>query len=400
MRKKVLTAITLAAVLCSTLQPALYRAGAGSTLMMSTFAADEETYTEGTYEDLTYRRYSDYIEITGCDENTVELIIPAEIDGLPVTRIKNWAFAFSENMTSVVMPESIVYTGMDSFASCKNLSSVTLPDSLEEIMIGTFSDCSSLKSIKLPASCLRLRASVFSYCTSLEEVIFPDHQVDVYSNVFQETAWLKAKQAEDPLVIVDGTLIDGTTCTGDVVIPDDVTIISSGAFSMNSKINSVVIPASVKNIWDETFYYCTHLVSVDMKGVEYIGPSAFNGCFALDYLTLPASLKTISEFAFEDCGDTSTVVTYCGTKEQWAQVDNQDNSLLLFLAKIIYAPEDIAGDINGDGAFNVAEAVALQKWLLADGSADVKNWELGDLCKDDCLDVFDMIIMRQMLADK
>ena len=62
-----------------------------------------------------------------------------------------------------------------------------------------------------------------------------------------------------------------------------------------------------------------------------------------------------------------------------------------------WSPQTAEGDVNGDGQFNVADVVALQKWILAVSDAELKNWKAGDLCKDDRLDVFDLVIMRRLL---
>lgn len=52
------------------------------------------------------------------------------------------------------------------------------------------------------------------------------------------------------------------------------------------------------------------------------------------------------------------------------------------------------GDVNCDGAFDVADVVLLQKWLLAVPYADLKNWKAGDLCEDDRINVFDLCLMK------
>ncbi len=62
-----------------------------------------------------------------------------------------------------------------------------------------------------------------------------------------------------------------------------------------------------------------------------------------------------------------------------------------------WTPRTIAGDVNADGAFNVADVVALQKWLLAVPDAKLANWEAADLCKDDGLDAFDLSMMKREL---
>lgn len=56
------------------------------------------------------------------------------------------------------------------------------------------------------------------------------------------------------------------------------------------------------------------------------------------------------------------------------------------------------GDVNADGDFNAADIVTLQKWLH-DGTVKLNDWKAADLCRDGWLDVFDMCIMRQRLAD-
>ncbi|MBQ9898433.1 MAG: pectate lyase, partial [Ruminococcus sp.] len=58
-----------------------------------------------------------------------------------------------------------------------------------------------------------------------------------------------------------------------------------------------------------------------------------------------------------------------------------------------------AGDVNGDGAFNVADVVLIQKWLLAEPGAELKNWSAADLDGDGQLTVLDLCLMRQKLAD-
>lgn len=55
------------------------------------------------------------------------------------------------------------------------------------------------------------------------------------------------------------------------------------------------------------------------------------------------------------------------------------------------------GDVNGDGEFNIADIVALQKWLLAVDDVELANWKSADLCNDDRLDVFDLCLMKEKL---
>ncbi len=57
------------------------------------------------------------------------------------------------------------------------------------------------------------------------------------------------------------------------------------------------------------------------------------------------------------------------------------------------------GDINADGKFNVADVVALQKWLLCAKGAEksIVEWKAGNFVDDDRLDAFDLSLMKRAL---
>jgi len=65
-----------------------------------------------------------------------------------------------------------------------------------------------------------------------------------------------------------------------------------------------------------------------------------------------------------------------------------------------WAPQTIAGDVNADGAFNVADAVALQKWLFGVPDVTLADWKAGNFCDDNRLDVFDLCMMKRELLKK
>ena len=57
----------------------------------------------------------------------------------------------------------------------------------------------------------------------------------------------------------------------------------------------------------------------------------------------------------------------------------------------------VKGDVNGDGVFKVSDLTLMEKWLLGIPDTKIYDWKAGDLCKDDVLNVFDLVQMRKLL---
>jgi hypothetical protein len=64
---------------------------------------------------------------TGPDGNP---IIPATINGLPVTRIGDFAFSGRTKLTSITIPTGVTYIGDAAFSYCASLTSVTIGNSV------------------------------------------------------------------------------------------------------------------------------------------------------------------------------------------------------------------------------------------------------------------------------
>ena len=58
---------------------------------------------------------------------------------------------------------------------------------------------------------------------------------------------------------------------------------------------------------------------------------------------------------------------------------------------------EINGDVNADGKFTIADAVMLQKWLLADPAVQLKNWKAADFSDNNRLDAADLTMMKRAL---
>lgn len=355
---------------------------AADTVSLVASAEDDENYTEGSNDTFYYLKYADHISVYGLKSEPENLVIPDTIDNLPVTKIQMYSFNYL------------------------SIKSVTFPDSLKEIDSYSFTDCTNLTEVTLPANIERLGFHVFENCTSLKTVNFPDHLVKTSDFTFDNTPWLDAQRKIDPLVIVNGALIDARTTTGDVKVPSEVKYVATGAFSKNDKVTSVVIPMGVTEIGDNTFWMCSNLTSVDIKGAENLGMTAFGYCEKLSDLKLSNKLKSVLMMCFTDAANAGTI-TFYGTENEWKNVEVEDfdndfikNSKVIFDSTPIDEPDEpkeVVGDINMDGALTTADAVLLHRWLLTEPDVELKNWKAGDMNADGELTSADLSLLKNEL---
>ena len=93
-----------------------------------------------------------------------------------------------------------------------------------------------------------------------------------------------------------------------VDIPDGVTSIGNGAFSMCSGLTSVDIPDSVTSIGNSAFLKCSGLTSVTIPGsVTSIGSYAFEDCSYLTKITFEGTVPNLAYGPFYNCRAVQTV---------------------------------------------------------------------------------------------
>ena len=86
--------------------------------------------------------------ITRYNGNERAVVIPATIEDFSVKEIGSGAFQ-NRNITSVVIPDSVLIIDDSAFQNCSQLTSVIIPGSVTRINDFVFSGCTSLSSITL-----------------------------------------------------------------------------------------------------------------------------------------------------------------------------------------------------------------------------------------------------------
>lgn len=263
--------------------------------------------TEG---DFSYSVHEDGagVTVTGWSGSDAEVVIPRTLDGLPVTEIGSWAFLNKTEITSVTIPDSVTGIGTNAFNGCSDLAEINLPDGLTEISDGTFANCSALTSIVIPDGVTSIGMNAFAGGTALADITIPAGVTSIGLNAFNDTAWLTAKQAENPLVIVNQILIDGTTASGKVTVPAGVKSVVDLAFNGNTALTGITLPNSVVSIGESAFYGCSALKTVTLRnGLTSIGSNAFRDCAALTEITLPNSVTEVGASVFFGCESLASV---------------------------------------------------------------------------------------------
>ena len=135
---------------------------------------------------LKYEIKGNTVTITDCDENASgKLVIPAKIEGNPVTNIGEKAF-IGCSLTSIIIPDSVTSIGRNAFQSCTSLTSITFGTSSKLTSIGleSFLFCNSLTSITIPESVTNISHAAFISCKNLTAVTFLGDAPKVGKGVF------------------------------------------------------------------------------------------------------------------------------------------------------------------------------------------------------------------------
>ena len=319
-----------------------------------------------------------------------------------VTSIGFSAFSYSNNLTSVTIPNSVTSIGNDAFRGCTGLTSINIPNSVISIGDFAFTDCTGLTTLTIPGSVTSIGSAAFIYCSSLASICVengnPNYDSRDNCNAIIETA--------------TEAMIAGCKNT---VIPNSVTSIGDYAFSVCTGLTSVDIPNSVTSIGDYAFGGCTGLTSVIIPNsvisdFDNHGIAWFYKCTGLTSVTIGSGITWMG-ITFLDCPNI-TRVTCLSPTPPYAQpfiatIDGERIRVYIFSEEIFdhaslyvsaesldryqqhpywnqfqnilpIGEEGTTGDLNGDGEVNIADVNAIINIILggsdnSQGRSDVNE---------------------------
>jgi len=268
--------------------------------------------TTGTFGIFSYEATAADVTITGCDVNAVVANIPAKINGLPVTSIGPAAFGldptadgfdfrFPGKLTTVTIPDSVVFIGAAAFANSP-IQSITLPSGLKVIGDYAFYE-SSLPHISIPASVTTVGFMAFYGFAGYSIDVAPANPIYTSADgmLCSKTGWVISCPLKK---------------TGTVSIPAGYKGIAVHAFELSS-LDSVVIPEGMNWIGDDAFAGSVVKAITFPASVTGMGFDPFEGTSGarIGFVGAPPSLGEGSPGFFPA---SNAVVRYLAGNAAWA----------------------------------------------------------------------------------
>ncbi len=148
---------------------------------ISVFADATKQIKEGIF---TYIVEDDAATITNIDDAETVVVIPEELDGVPVTALSGGACGGSIKIQEVVIPDTVTSIGAMCFSYCTELTKVILPQNLSVIESGVFNHCTKLRSIDIPQSVKTIEKDAFYRCDELWTITLPNGLKSIGENAF------------------------------------------------------------------------------------------------------------------------------------------------------------------------------------------------------------------------
>lgn len=337
-------------------------------------------------------------------------------------RINDYAFSLCYNLEKAVIPVNIEHINNSAFLGCINLKYIEFPENITSISGEMCYDCESLSEVVFNGDIEKIGYSAFRQCYALESFDIPETVSYIGSYAFEQSGCIEDING---IYYIDNWVVDSSQEVKNVNIAEGTIGIAEGAFFIRNNIRYINVPSSIKYLGLFTFAQLKESTNSTMDyrcsfiGERTMAPAKSNTDFYIydpecdifdSEKTIPAKYRykkyvetnkedSISwteidnKYYEEVIEEIDTVIHgYAGsTAQAYAEKYNRKFELI--------EDNNVTGDANGDGTFNVADIVIFQKWLL--GSSDFKfyDWKVMDLCKDGELNVFDLCMMKYELIN-
>lgn len=261
-----------------------------------------------------FREIADGVELCSYLGNEVQVQIPAQWNGMPVSRIAANAFSFRAKIERIEIPASVREIADGAFVYCQSLSTLAVDAdnpvfvSVDGVLYNRAQTvlirCPGTRNtpLVLPQTLTAIRPYAMQNCTSLKEITFPDTLTEIGARALDDTAWF-AKQPAGLLCIGKvcyryiGSVFDGMGIT----VPSGIVSVSDHAFEEQAGLGAIEFPDSVRKVGDFAFFNCTGLLTANLAFANEIGKFAFHGCKSLRNVSFTEKNVTFGNHVFGSC---------------------------------------------------------------------------------------------------
>ena len=212
--------------------------------------------------------------------------------------------AGAKYLTTITVPatyngKKVLEIKAEAFTGCKNIVAINIPNSITKIVPEAFSDCSALESV-----------TIYEVEGTVDPVYYSPEITGADGKTHKDGVVIKNDGVTGKTLFYFPNAKTGNN--GVYTIPDDVETIPAEVFS-GRELTKIIVPASVTNVMANGFASARYLTEVEFlaapEGTEEkaltIDEKAFEGCYRLENLILPARLMTMKLYDAKAADDGS-----------------------------------------------------------------------------------------------
>ena len=197
--------------------------------------------------------------------NITKIVIPDEYEGVPVTKISDFAVVNLEYVTEISIGKNVKEIGVWALENNQKVTAINIDDNNEH-----FCDVDGVLFTK------DMKMLLFYPLAKGLQTVKDDNGNDIQFSEYS--------------------------------IPDGVETIRTKAFYKCDKITKIIIPDTVKTIEEKAFFRCSSLKELTLsKNVEHIAKDSFGFCSSLNEINIPSTIKQIDTYAFYNCTSLLTI---------------------------------------------------------------------------------------------
>ena len=347
------------------------------------------SHAETTADGLEYYVYDkgseNYIVITGCSGNSKELVIPSEIDGLPVEEIGDSAFKDNTYLESLKLSDSVKTIKKDIVENCT---------SLKYIYLGMIDDYPDMDT-----------------CTSLENIEYSEANENYvsYGPLIAHTPY----EEDEGKIRLEYFLPNTFADTEELTVLDEYCRFYGGADNFPN-LKSVTLGAgfymSDAFIGLHVYQFSGLINSYSLMEINVSEDNPYMASsdgvlFTKNYDTLVkipyAAAKDAERLRFPEY---MRIIDYTLQNPSFSPLEGFTGIISAVYGSPAYEYADKykfihSGDIDKNKSVNKKDITLLNNYLLGSEKLDSDGIYLSDMNGDSTVDVFDMITMRKAIPD-